>query len=238
MKTSFNLMKTTLFFTLIVAGLCLFNACQKEDSNDVNQDKIWTEYVLFYNQNDDKTHAIARFRFGGATGTLLELTDSTGASVTFNGTAMPYSVLWGAHHLEFAGNIASGTYKYTNTSGTMYTNSIPAGADSIAYPLDFDTIVKSQAETFIWGGNPLAANQSVALFVGSWTWGEDALFYTEDDGATSMILGVQAKANLSTGPAIIYMDRSIKVNSVNGTSEGGNIRYTYRPLNDTVQVVP
>ena len=136
-----------LLFLLLGVGL-LIGSCAKEDSNDVNQDKIWSEYKLYYDQNDDKTHAIARFRFGGATGTLLELTDSTNASVTYNGTVMPYNAWWGAHHLEFAGNITTGNFVYTNTEGTTYSNSVPTGAESIAYPIGFDTIVMSVAETF------------------------------------------------------------------------------------------
>ena len=219
------------------AGL-LLTSCAKEDSNDVNQDKIWTEYNLFYNQNNDVTTAVARFRFGGATGTLLELTDSTGASVTFDGTVMPYNAWWGAHVLEFPGNVTTGTFVYTNTNGTQYTNSVPTGAESVAYPIGFDTIVKSQAETFAWAGTALAAKQSIGIFVGSWTWGDDALFYTDALGATDIVMGVQAKSNLAEGQATVYMDRVVKETTINGTEKGGNIRYTYRPTNVTVQVVP
>lgn len=224
---------------LLYAGSLLYlTSCAKEDSSDVNQDKIWTEYELFYNKNDDKTHAVARFRFGGSTGTLLELSDTSGAQVTFNGSVMPYNAWWGAHHLEFAGKLTSGTFSYKNTNGTVYTNAVPAGADTIAYPVGFDTIVKSQSETFTWIGNPLAPDQSVGIFVGSWAWANDALFYTEDDNATNMIFGVQAKNSLSLGQATVYMDRTVRKNTINGTSKGGTIRYTYRPLNVNVSVVP
>ncbi|MBD3638096.1 MAG: hypothetical protein HUJ25_12155 [Crocinitomicaceae bacterium] len=226
-----------LFYLMIGAGMLLVS-CAKEDSNDVNQDKIWTEYELFYNQNDDKTHAIARFRFGGPTGTLLELSDSTGASVTFDGTVMPYNSWWGAHHLEFAGNVTTGTFLYTNTNGTQYTNSVPSGAESVAFPIGFDTIVKSQSETFAWAGTAIAANQHIALFVGSWTWGDDALFYTDALGATNLVMGVNAKSNLALGTATVYMDRVVKNASINGTPEGGIIRYKYRPTNAQVEVVP
>lgn len=225
-----------LFYLFFGAGL-LLTACAKEDSNDVNQDKIWTEYELFYNQNEDKTHAVARFRFGGATGTLLELTESTNANVTFNGDVMPYNAWWGAHHLEFAGNVTSGTFVYTNTDGNTFTNTVPGATDTIGYPVQFDTIVKSQAETFTWQGPALVANQHVSLFVGSWTWGDDALFYTEDDGASSFVMGVNAKSNLATGTSTLYLDRVVKSTSIDGTSEGGVIRYKYRPANIQVEVV-
>lgn len=228
-KIAFGALLSTLFFA---------TSCTKEDSNDVNQDKIWTEYEMFYNKNDDKTHVIARYRFGGSTGTLLELTDSTGAKVTFNGTQMPYSAIWSAHHLEFAGRLTSGMFSYTNTNGTVYNNAIPANADTIAFPAGFDTIVKSQAETFTWGGNPLAPDERVGIFVGSWGWANDALFYTDADGATNLIFGVQAKNSLALGQATVYMDRTLLSNYISGTSKGGVIRYTYRAMNATVVVVP
>jgi hypothetical protein len=238
MKIKLNALRFLFLLSIYACLSKLLVSCAKQDSKDVNQDKIWTEYQLFYDKNDDKTKALARFRFGGATGTLLELTDSTGASITFNGQAMPYNTLWSAHYLEFAGNVTSGTFKYTNTNGTSYSNTVPGGADTIAYPIAFDTIKKSIAETFTWGGSALAANQSVSIFVGSWTWAQDALFYTEADGATNLIMGVQSKSGLSTGPAIIYMDRAMRSSTINGTSQGGTISYIYRPKNDTVQVVP
>lgn len=224
-----------LLFAIIGAGL-LLGSCDKEDSSDVNQQKIWTSYEVFYNQNDDKTHAIARFRFGGPTGTLLELTDSTSANVTYNGTEMPYSNIWGGHHLEFAGSQTPGTFVYTNNDGDVYTNSVPAG-NTIAYEAGFDTITKGSAQTFTWNGTALAADEKVAVFVGSWTWGEDALFYTEDDGATSLVMGVTQMQNLALGTSTVYMDRKTEVDLAEGTPEGGKITYTYRPTNVQVQVV-
>lgn len=225
-----------LFFLGGLAVLCL-NACAKEDSADVNQDKIWTEYVVSYNQNDDKTDVVARFRFGNPTGTLLELVDSTDASVTFNGTPMPYSAFWSGHHLEFAGNITTGTFAYTNTAGTTYTNTVPSGAETIAFPASFDTIAKSQAQTFAWVGTPLSANQSVGIYVGTWAWDNDALFYTNATGGNNLVMGVQAKSGLTPGQATVYMLRQVENNSINGTSKGGVIRYAYRPLDKNVVIV-
>lgn len=224
-----------LFYLLFGAGL-LVTSCDKEDSSDVNQDKIWTEYNLFYNQNEDKTHAIARFRFGGPTGTLLELTDSSGANVTYNGDVLPYDAWWSAHHKEYAGNITGGDFVYTNTEGTVFTNTVPSG-NTIAFDPGFDTINKTIAENFTWVGSALGADEQVSVFVGSWTWGEDALFFTESDGATNIVMGVTQKANLALGTSTVYMDRATVNTSIDGTSEGGVIRYKYRPTNATVTVV-
>lgn len=213
----------------------LMTSCQKEDSSDVNQDKIYTVYELFYNQNSDKTVAIARLRFGTPTGTLLEATSP--ASVTFNGDDLPYNVAYSGHAKEYAGKISTGTFAYTNTESTVFTNSTPA-MDTLAYEVGFDTIVKSQANTFTWVGNPLAANERTNLFVGSWTWGEDASFFAFTPGSTNIILGVNQLSNLALGTSTCYIDRVNEVATTQGTSEGGLIRTRYRPTNVQIQVVP
>lgn len=226
-----------LFFTLLVllSSLAIFNSCAKEPSEDVNQDKIYTAYELFYNANTDKTVAVARFRFGGATGTLLEL--SSTANVTFNGDVLTYNGFYSGHVKEYAGMITSGTFKYTDTDGNVYTN--PALAmDTAGYESGFDTIVKSQANTFTWTGNALAAGESIGLFVGSWTWGQDALFYQAQDGATNLIMGVNQMSNLAEGSSTVYMDRTNLSTSIDGTLRGGTIKSTYRPANVQVVVVP
>jgi len=80
------------FFLLV---LVIVSSCAKEIASDVNQDTIYTDYEVFYNQNTDKTWVVAKFRFGGPTGTLLEL-DST-SYVTFNGDTLAYNIFYIGH---------------------------------------------------------------------------------------------------------------------------------------------
>ncbi len=232
-------MKTSLFtpfIMLVIATLLIACGGGREDSSDVNQSRIYTEYEVFYNANDDVSHVIARFRFGGPFGTLLELTPTSGASVSFNGDPLSYSVFWAAHHREYAGNITSGTFIYTNADGQVYTNSVPAGS-SIGFPDGFSSINRSQAQTLVWQGTPLAPNDAVGVFVGSWAWGDDALFFNDSDGATSIVMGVNQLSNLPLGTAVVYMDRWNEIDLQEGTPEGGRIRYKYRGENAVVTVV-
>ena len=210
-------------------------SCDKEDSEDVNQDKIYTDYEMFYNENTDMTTVVARFRFGGATGTLLEL--SSGANVKFNGDVLAYNGWYGGHMKEYAGEIAPGTFVYTDVNGSIYTNTAPSN-NPIAFDPAFDTIVKSQANTCAWLGSSLQANEAVALFVGSWTWGQDALFYQDLDGATDFVMGVSQLSGLAEGTSTMYMDRYTALNISQGTSEGGRIRNKYRAINQQVLVLP
>lgn len=226
-------MKIKLFLPFL--GLLLLGACAKENASDVNQDKIYTDYEVFYDKNTDKTIVLARFKFGGPTGTTLEL-DST-ATVKFNSDFLGYNAFYGGHYKEYAGRITSGTFTYTNLNNVTYTNQMPVG-DTIAFQPSFTQLQKSAAQTITWQGSALAANQSVGIFVGTYTWGQAALTWQDVDGATNVVLGINQMSTLNPGTnATVYMDRQTETNVSQGTAEGGKIRTKYRALNQTVQIV-
>ena len=221
----------------ILIATVLFAAiygCNVEDSGDVNQDKIWAKYELFYNENDDKTVAVARFRFGSPTGTLLQLNED--ASVTFDGEELEYNAWYLGHTKEMAGWVDSGTFAYMDLDQLIFTNTVMP-YDSIGFPDGFDTINNSMANTLTWDGNPLAPNEHVGLFVGSWTWGDDALYIQSADNATDIVMGTNQLSNVPVGPSILYMDRWTEIEADQGTSEGGVIVGKYRATNIQVQVV-
>jgi hypothetical protein len=227
-------MKTALKLVFAFSLFSALYSCNVEDSGDVNQDKIWTHYELFYNTNDDKTVAVARFRFGGITGTLLELNED--ASVTFNGEPLEFNNWYFGHTKEFAGLVDSGTFVYQDLDQLTFTNTVMP-FDTIAFPVGFDTIYNTQANTLAWDGNPLAANEHVGLFVGSWTWGDDALYVQSADNATDIVLGANQLSNVPVGPSTLFMDRWTEVDAAQATGEGGRVIGKYRAENRVVQVV-
>ncbi|MEM9919364.1 MAG: hypothetical protein AAF990_14775 [Bacteroidota bacterium] len=226
-----HLLKAVLLFSMSMT--VFFTSCEVEDSSDVNQDKIYADYELFYNSNTDKTWVVARFRFGGPTGTNLELTNP--AFVSFNGDQLPFNALFTGHFKEYAGRITSGTFSYTNVDGQEFKNSIPP-SESLEFPAALDTLTKSQAFTLNWEGTPLAEDQIVGLFAGSWAWGQDALFVQSNLGATNLVLGTNQLDNLPNGNTTLYMDRATEKDLTEGTGEGGKIRAKYRAKNKVVWV--
>ena len=139
-------MNKNLMGLILVLALAATGCGTSEDSDDVNQARIYTDYELFYNANEDVTHAIARFRFGGPFGTILELTGSSGAGVTFDGQPLAYSGLWGGHHREYAGNRTAGTFRYTNTEGEVFVNDVPGNANRyVRHPEGVDKVIVNGA---------------------------------------------------------------------------------------------
>lgn len=226
-------MKNLTFFILITVAVAL-SSCSVEDSGDVDQDRIWTRYELFYNANDDRTIAIARFRFGSQTGTLLQLNED--ASVSFNGMELEYNDWYLGHTMEMAGFVDSGLFVYQDLDQLTFENTVMP-FDTIAFPEDFDTINKNQANTLFWEGNPLAPNEDVELFVGTWTWGEDALFVENSDNATEIVMGTDQLSNLATGSSTVFMERSTKTDPQEATGAGGLIVGKYKAENKNVQII-
>ena len=221
-----------LAFTLF-ATVFLLTSCLKENSSDVNQDRIYTDYELFYNSNTDKTTAIARFRFGNVGGTLLQL-DST-ANVTFDGEVLAYNAILGAHAKDYAGLKTTGTFVYTNINGETFMNTVPDMVQ-VDYPADFDTLNRAEAYTFEWVGTALEASHGVTLTVNDSQLASAQVFATVEPNATSMILGINQLGNLSVGPATCHLDRNILVPATEVTSAGGTIAAKYRATNKEVWV--
>lgn len=211
-----------------------FSSCEKESSLDVNQDKIYTDYEVFYNSNTDKSWVVAKFKFGSPTGTVLELENP--AFVLFENDTLPYNVFFNGHYKEYAGQITSGTFSYTDADGNTYNNTLPS-YEEIQFPSDLDTISKSQAYDLKWDGTALSANQHVGLFIGSWTWGNDALLLQINEGADNLILGTNQLSNLPLGNSTCYMDRATEVDVTEGTGEGGKIRGKFRATNAAVIIM-
>lgn len=221
-------------FSLSLLFAVVFTSCTGESAGDVNQDRIYTEYEQFYNSNTGVTTVIARFRFGGALGTLLEL-DSTD-NVKFNGDVLPYNIFWGGHAKDYVGNIPPGTFVYTNLDGNVFTNTVPT-FETIDFPSNFTELSRSSAYDFQWTGTALGQNQEVGVFVGSWAWGDDTWNFTSSVGATNMVFGVNSVSNLPLGTSTVYLDRTTRKTNIQGTSRGGVIKGKFRAPNRVINVI-
>ncbi|MFC2111212.1 hypothetical protein ACFLQ5_02035 [Bacteroidota bacterium] len=211
--------------TLILGiGIILFCSCAKEESENVKQDSIYTIYELFYNLNTDKTTAQATFRFGGATGTLLDL--NAPAISTFNGDELLYNSVSGVHKKEYAGIIKSGTFIYTDLDNNTFTNTTPT-MDSISFPL-IDTISSGSAFTFQWVGNPVGTKETITLTIDGIQQGNFEVFSKILVGATEIILPVNKLQNLGIGNASCTLTRAFNKYTVDqGTSKGGRMAVRY-----------
>ncbi len=225
MKTIQNYLFAVLLFLVF-----LFNSCVREESIDVNQDKIHTAYELFYNANEDKTYARATFKFSNALGTNLQLTSPS--EVRFNGDVLTFKNALAYYEKEYAGLVDTGTFKWTDTDGQIYENTITF--KNINYPANLDTIARDAAYELFWVGDSLSANEKVILTVNGVLEGDAQIFTQSNLNAKSIILALNQLQQLGQGQGTLWMDRLFEPVLVQKTSAGGTIMGHYRPINKTV----
>ena len=219
---------------ILLSGLFMFASCGKENSSDVNQDRIYAEYELYYDKNTDKTYASAIFRFGNATGTPLELTAPS--QVKFGNDVIPFDPVLAYYRKEYAGQINSGTFTFEDTQGLTFTNTI-SSYKSVMFPA-MDTIHSSNSYTLTWIGDSITANERIDLWIDGTMQNNAELFVAYTLNQDNFVLPANRLANLGIGNATCTMDRVWETDASSVTSAGGKVRAKYRPLNKTVYVTP
>ncbi len=226
-------MKKVVLFSAIILGLIPFLSCEKEESKDVSQDKIYCEYELLYSKDEDKTYASASFKFSNAGGTALQL--SAPSEVKFNTDVLPFDGTFAYYRKEYAGLVNSGTFTFKDKDGIVYTNAI-AVAKVISNPT-LDTIARNNAFTYTWVGDSVKTNELVSLVIGANANPLNLQLFTQNAvNATNLILPVTKLNQLSVGMSYCKLDRSIETTSGNFTSAGGKIRGKYYGLSKNVYV--
>lgn len=156
--------KSTLLVLFLAAPLLTGAAgargCGGEDSSVVRQDRIFTQYWLYYDANTDVTYARATFRLGHALGTVLELTDP--AKVTFNEKALSFQELAGWHEVQLPGRV-SGTFVYSNVEGQRFSVPVMSLPD-VGLPPAL-SIPAGQSYTLAWQGPVVARDERLEVIV-------------------------------------------------------------------------
>ncbi len=225
-------MKNKFLITLLI-GLTMvmvFSRCAKENSSDVNQDRIYASYELFYNANEDKTYARASFRFGNPTGTLLELTSPS--EVRFNNDILSFKPALVYYEKEYAGFINTGSFVWTDTDGNSFTNT--ADFHTINYPIGLDTINRNAAFEMFWQGDSLQASEVVYLTINGVLEGDAQVFTQSNINSKSIILAMNKLQLLGQGNGQLWLDRTFSPALQQKTSAGGAIISKYRPINKQV----
>jgi hypothetical protein len=217
-------------FIILFAIVGLIVSCERENSEDVNQDRIFTEYELYYNANEDKTYATARFRFGNALGTLLELTSPS--EVRFNGDLLSFKSGLVYYEKQYAGFVSNGTFSWKDTDGVEFTNVV--SINTIDYPSTLDTIPRTAAFELFWVGDSLSAGETVILTANGIIVGDLQIFTQNNINSKSVILPLNQLQALGQGMGTLWFDRIFNQDLQQKTSTGGVLKGKYRPINKQV----
>lgn len=219
-------------FILLAFALISLSSCLREDSENVNQDRIWGHYELFYDANEDITYARATFRFGGITGTKLELTDPS--EVRFNGDALPFREGLAYYEEDYAGFIQTGTFEFEDLDGNQYVNDVEIR--TIDFPQTFGPIDQTAAYELVWDGSALTDFEIVSVWLNGINEGDSQLFLEEGEGSTNIILNQNDLEQLPVGTADAWIERSYRPLIDQATDVGGMLTGRYRGLQRSVEI--
>lgn len=225
-------MKSLSLFVLAATMLSILSGCMREDSDTVDQDRIWANYELYYNGNEDKTYLRATFRFGHAFGTKLELIEPS--EVRFNGEVLPFRPALAMYERSFPGVIESGTFTFEDINGNVYNNDVELR--SIAHPEELPVIDRTQALAYPWDGGSVQQRETVNLSIEGGNGGGTETFNTSAIGATELVLGVSQLQNLSTGLGTVTIERVFAPTVQQSTDAGALITGRYRAADRTVTI--
>jgi len=197
-----------------------------------DQDKIYSSYILNYNQSENKTSAKASFYFNSPdpqNTQKLEL--NSPARVEFNDDVLVFNTDDRCYEKDFIGAISS-DFVYTNYHGSIYTNNALM-LDSIGMILLADSADTQFDFYFELFGVELDSTEELEIEVESINSGlKMGYTFTSISGLIIQIQNQELIA-LGVGAAVIKATRR-KINSgIQGTPVGGEITCEYA-VQDTV----
>jgi len=143
-------------FLIVILLMSLISSCRK-DSSEIEQNRIYQEYDVVYNNQTGNTEVSATFREDDASGKILKLTG--GAKVYFNEQQISGKSNF---YKTYAGFISPVKIEFVDSDGKKYTN----------YSFGINYVDVSPLENFIsgtnnyfsWGGSAVGENESVTFY--------------------------------------------------------------------------
>ena len=218
-----DIMKTkTLLLAIITFA---FASCEREDSADVNQDRIYTIYNLVYEADQDVTYARTWFRFGSATGTLLELTKPS--YISFNDQNLSFMNALAFYEKKMTGIIDEGSFYWEDYEGVGFENSV--SIKEIAFPRAVTEINGDSSFELVWEGQELGFDEYVAVAINGDFEGDATIHFEKGMGSTSITIPKTSLEQLPKNKlATFWLELGYSPFLQQETSAGGEIHGKYR----------
>ena len=217
-------MKRTITPLLAISAVLFFSSCKREESINIDQDRIHASYEYVYNADKNTSSTMATFRIDNSGGKKIELTYP--ARVEFNGEGMVWSFAMGNYQLTQSGTQLGGTFIYRDVNDQTYENSI-SNVSSIELPFGLTSISQNGNFFLPWTGDAIQAGEIVRVTIkggaqqGSKTW------TLSTAGSGHIMLDENRLKELTVGNADILIEREFSTSLVKGAMAGGRLTSKY-----------
>jgi len=211
---------------LAITGLFACNSNEIGESKDVNQDKIYMDYSISYNEGDDQVALNFQYRFAGAAGTTLVLNNPSQVKLDGEVLKADSSKYGGAFYTvnkNYHAFLGKHSIKFTDINGKHFENSFEFAPFTLAnLPVTAD---RNKDLLVSYNINGLNAADDIEIN----SVDTDSSFHYRQSGANTSVaipasdLKRQKNGYLSF-EATIYR----KIPLTQTTAEGGSLRLTYR----------
>lgn len=205
-------------------SVLFFTACKKEASINIDQNRIYSDYEVKYDQESNRTTVQATFRVDHNSGKKLELTYPS--RVGFNEETMAWRNLAGIYEANFSGNITHSSFIYFDADGNRFDN---AGAtiNPIDLPYGMNNISKNGNFFLPWNGAALQQGETVEVVISGGSQSGKETFQATVVGASYISLPEYKLDRLEVGTARIQISREKTVSLQQSNLSGGRITSKY-----------
>jgi hypothetical protein len=214
---------------LSMFGIILVSCASNEigESKDVNQDKIYQDYVIQYEEETEKATIQSQFRFAGQDGTTLVLSAPSSIKINGKAIAVDSNTMKGAYY-ETTATEKTYQFLFTDNLGKKYTN------DITIQPIEFlqkPTAVDSTQDLAL-PINLLKVNNGIVTIESV---NSDSSFFLSQEVNTTTKSIIIPKAVLSkqkSGSVTVKIGLNYSVDLQQKTAEGGiiSVEYTAVPI--------
>lgn len=203
-------------------AVLFFTSCKREESINIDQNRIYSNYAYEYNADNNRSTMTAVFRIDNSGGRKIEL--SYPARVDFNGEGLSWRGGIGSYQLTSNGLSSQGRFNYHDLDENIYTNDVPSMLP-IEVPFGITSISQSGNFFLPWQGAPLQAGETIRVRISA---GTTRTFTTTISGSSHIILTQNQLSGLTPGNGTIQIERESYVNLVSSNLSGGRMTSTYK----------
>lgn len=214
-------------------SVLFFTACKKEASINIDQNRIYSDYEVTYDQESNRTTVQALFRVDHNSGKKLELTYP--ARVGFNGETMAWRNLGGIYEATFSGNALHGSFTYFDTDGNRFDN-VAAAVNPIDLPYGMNNISKNGNFFLPWTGAALQSDETVEVVISGGSQSGKETFQATVVGSSYISLPQYKLERLEAGTARIQISREKTQALQQSNLSGGRVTSKYESRQIVVNI--